>query len=87
MVLPSAWKDRLGHLEVIDTIQFETARQDTVQGEICGPVRIQIEGFRPIYSEVVFVEMRSSDGVYDGYPNVPLPVVDPAAALSWLTSE
>ncbi|MGH9255732.1 MAG: hypothetical protein ACRD3C_14320 [Vicinamibacterales bacterium] len=23
----------------------------------------------------------------DGYPNAPLPVIDPAAALSWLTQE
>ena len=23
----------------------------------------------------------------DGYPNPPLPVIDPAAALSWLTPE
>jgi hypothetical protein len=23
----------------------------------------------------------------DGYPNAPLPVIDPAGALSWLTSE
>jgi predicted aspartyl protease len=60
MVLPNTWKDRLGHLEVLDTIT-----QDTIQGEVCGPVKIQIEGFRPIYSEVVFVEMRPSDGVYE----------------------
>jgi hypothetical protein len=48
VVLPSAWKDRLGGLEVIDTIALETATQEIVSGEIHGPVRIQREGFRPI---------------------------------------
>ena len=42
MVLPSAWKERLGGLETIQTVDLETAAQETVQGEICGPVRIQI---------------------------------------------
>src|SRR5262245_5205116 len=65
MVLPSAWKDRLGELELIETIQLETATQDTVRGEIWGPVRIQVEGFRHIYNEVMFVDMNPEDGIYE----------------------
>lgn len=65
MVLPDAWKDRLGDLEVVQTISLETATQDTVEGEIRGPVRIQIEGFRPIFNEVLFVEMNPEDGIYE----------------------
>lgn len=65
MVLPSAWKDRLGDLEVIDEISLETATQETVKGEVRGPVRIQIEGFRPIFNEVLFVEMKPEDGIYE----------------------
>jgi predicted aspartyl protease len=65
MVLPNAWKDRLGDLEVIDTISLETATQETVEGEIRGPVRIQIEGVRPIFNEVLFVEMKPEDGIYE----------------------
>jgi predicted aspartyl protease len=65
MVLPSAWKDRLGDLDVLDTISLETATQETVKGEICGPVRIQIEGFRPIFNEVLFIEMKPEDGMYE----------------------
>ena len=65
LVLPSAWKDRLGTLDTLQTIDLETATQDIVQGEVCGPVRIQIEGFRPIYNEVVFVEMHPEDGQYE----------------------
>jgi len=65
MVLPSAWKDRLGDLVSIGAIELETATQETVMGEVCGPVRIQIEGFRPIFSEVLFVEMKPEQGEYE----------------------
>jgi predicted aspartyl protease len=65
MILPDVWRDRLGDLEEIDTLELETATQKTVQGVICGPVRIQIEGFRPIYNEVCFVNMESKDGSYE----------------------
>jgi predicted aspartyl protease len=40
MVLPNAWKDRLGDLEAIDNISLETATQETVEGQVRGPVRI-----------------------------------------------
>jgi hypothetical protein len=30
-----------------------------------GPVCIRIEGFRPIFNEVLFVEMKPADGIYD----------------------
>jgi hypothetical protein len=36
-----------------------------VDGEICGPVKIQIEGFRPIFSEVLFIKMHPSDSTYE----------------------
>jgi len=65
MVLPSAWRDRLGELDEIATIELETATQQIVSGKICGPVRIQIEGFRPIYNEVLFVDMSPEDGEYE----------------------
>ena len=65
MVLPVAWKDRLGNLQTGGRIELETATQETVMGEVCGPVRIQVEGFRQIFSEVMFVEMKPADGIYD----------------------
>jgi hypothetical protein len=65
MVLPNAWKDRLGDLEIVSTISLETAIQEAVEGEIRGPVRIQLEGFRPIFNEVLFVEMNPEDGIYE----------------------
>lgn len=65
MVLPKAWKERLGSLESMETIQMETATQELITGELCGPVRIQIEGFRPIYSEVAFADMQPQNGDYE----------------------
>jgi hypothetical protein len=65
MVLPSAWKNRLGKLGAGTEIEVETATQETIRAEVCGPVRIQIEGFRPIFNEVAFVEMKPADGDYE----------------------
>ena len=65
MVLPSAWKDRLGKFEALAEIEVETATQETVTAEVCGPVRIQIEGFRAIFSEVAFVEMNPERGEFE----------------------
>jgi hypothetical protein len=65
MVLPSAWKGQLGNLEFSTEIKVETATQETINAEVRGPVRIQIEGFRPISSEVAFVEMNPVDGEYE----------------------
>ena len=83
MVLPAAWRDRLGDLEELDEIELETATQESIKGLICGPVRIQIEGFRPVFSEVVFVEMRPDDGDYEpliGY----IPLEQSQAAVDML---
>ena len=59
------WRDRLGELDEITTVPLETATQETVEGKICGPVRIQIEGFRPIYNEVLFIDMKPENGEYE----------------------
>jgi predicted aspartyl protease len=65
MVLPSAWKNRLGKLAFLTEIEVETATQERVVAEVCGPVRIQIEGFRAILNEVAFVEMNPDCGEYE----------------------
>lgn len=65
MILPSAWRDRLGKLEEIETVSVQTATQQIVEGKIHGPVRIQVEGFRPIYNEVLFIDMAPEDGAYE----------------------
>jgi predicted aspartyl protease len=65
MVLPRAWKDRLGNLATVRHIECETATQQVVDAEVCGPVEIRLEGFKPIYGEVLFLDMEPEDGVYE----------------------
>ena len=62
LALPAAWKDRLGKLGSTEEVRIETATQDTFPAEVAGPVRIEIEGFRPVYSEVLFVDMHPEAG-------------------------
>ena len=64
-VLPRAWKERLGSLPSSSVVEMETADQRAVPSEVCGPVRIEVEGFRPIFSEVAFLDMHPTDGVYE----------------------
>ncbi len=65
MTLPSAWKDRLGELDTVATVDVETANQSTIKGEICGPVTIEVEGFRYVYGEVMFIDMVPNEGRYE----------------------
>lgn len=65
LTLPNAWREKFGKLEVLREIDLETANQTVVQGEICGPVKIRVEGFKPIFAEVLFIEMQSPDGRYE----------------------
>ena len=83
LTLPATWKDQLGQFASSQTVEMETATQDTMTGEVCGPVRIEIEGFRLIYSEVLFIAMHPEDGVYEplvGY----LPLEQSQAAVDML---
>ena len=65
MIPPLAWKDRLGQFEFSFEVEVETAAQETAKAELCGPVQIQVEGFRPIFNEVVFLDMRPTNGIYE----------------------
>jgi hypothetical protein len=79
LVLPSAWKPRLGAFEVFKVLPSETATGELIDGEICGPVKLEVEGFRPISTEVMFIEMQPVEGRYEpllGYiPLEQIPVV------------
>ena len=65
LVLPRAWKERLEPLPASQAVEMETADQRTVTSEVCGPVRIEVEGFRPVFSEVAFLDMQPTDGEYE----------------------
>jgi len=58
LVLPLAWKEDLGDLELVASADLETADQRIVDADIYGPVWIQIDGFRRIIDEAIFVEME-----------------------------
>ncbi len=62
---PPPGADRLGDLQEFGVVELETATQRVVTGTACGPVRVQIEGFRAIVTEVLFVEMQPEDGTYE----------------------
>jgi len=83
MTLPSAWRERFGDLEQIRVVELETATQATTEGAVCGPVRLEIEGFPPIFTEVVFIEMEPDHGEYEpliGY----IPLEQSQAAVDML---
>lgn len=66
LTLPTAWRDRLGKLTRLDTVAVETATQAVVNGDICGPVLLRMgDDFRPVLTEVLFIEMEPSDGHYE----------------------
>lgn len=83
LALPNAWRPRLGTLHTIREIDCETATQDLVKASVCGPVEIHIEGFDPVYGEVLFLDMHPSDGLYEpllGY----IPLEQSQAAVDML---
>jgi len=65
LTLPAAWRERLGDLQELGTVDVETATQKIVSGIVCGPVKVQVEGFRAVATEVLFLEMEPQDGQYE----------------------
>lgn len=65
LTLPTAWKERFGTFDSENEVALQTATRETVIGTVCGPASITIEGFRSIFSEVLFVDMIPSEGEYE----------------------
>ena len=61
LILPQAWKERLGNFRRSETVELQMANGEVLRGEACWPVEIEIEGFRPVANEVVFLEMEEGD--------------------------
>ena len=61
LILPSAWKERLGEFKRSEAVELLLASREVVRGEACGPVEIRIEGFRPVLNEVIFVDMGAGE--------------------------
>src|SRR2546427_7916067 len=57
LMLPRAWKERLGALQITRTVGMVAAGQRVVSGEVFGPGTIQNDGHLPGSSEVTFVDI------------------------------
>ena len=65
LTLPTAWRSRLGRLQTLDTVDVETANQTTITREIRGPVLLRFGGFRPVWTEALFIDMEPAHGRYE----------------------
>ncbi len=65
LTLPHAWKERFGKFSSEETVELQTATQEIVKGTVCGPVKIKVEGFRAIYNEILFLDMKPNNGEYE----------------------
>ena len=61
LILPLAWKERFGTFRHSEPVELQLANREVVRGEACGPVRIRMEGFRPIFNEAIFLESEEGD--------------------------
>ena len=64
LIMPSGWKGRLGEFKHSAPIELRTANGKVLQGETCWPVKIEIDGFRPVSNEVVFLDMGDDEAAH-----------------------
>jgi predicted aspartyl protease len=79
LVLPAKWKERLGELRQTERVVLQLTNKGTVEGEIFGPIEVEIEGFRPVFTEALFVPMQESDGSYEALVGYTVLEMIPAA--------
>ncbi len=65
LVLPRVWREPLEPLTTIRIVELETADQRVIEGEVAGPVSIEIEGFDRVFNEATFIDMELADGGYE----------------------
>ena len=65
LILPRAWKERLGDFLRSEPVELQLANGEVVRGESCWPVEIKIEGFRPVANEVVFMDAEEDDDIQE----------------------
>ncbi len=65
LILPVSWKARLGEFGRSEPVELQLANQEVVRGEACWPVEIEIDGFRPISNEVVFLDCLHEDDDFE----------------------
>ena len=62
LILPGGWKERLGQFDYTEAVELQLANGEVVRGEAAAPARIDIEGFRPVYNEVIFLDSDAESG-------------------------
>ena len=62
LTLPLVWKEDFGRFNTEEKVDLQTATQEVVQGIVCGPVHIKVEGFRAVYNEILFLDMEPNGG-------------------------
>ena len=66
IILPKEWKEKLGKPVSCEPIELELANGQVIKGETCSPFKIQVENFRSVFNEVIFMEMeKGRDGKYE----------------------
>ncbi len=65
LTLPSEWAKRLGDLPYVEKVEMVTATGEVIDGEMRGPLRLYIGNFRPLHTDVLFVDMEDEDGEYE----------------------
>ena len=65
LILPAAWKARLGEFLRSEPVELQLANQEVVRGEACWPVEIEIDGFRPISNEVIFLDCLNDEDDFE----------------------
>ena len=61
LILPAAWKERLGRFKRSEAVELSMANREVVRGEACSPVEVKIEGLRSVSNEVIFVDMKPEE--------------------------
>ena len=67
LILPAAWQSRLGSFPREDGVELVLDNGEVVRGAACAPVEIEIERFRPVVNEAVFVETEGEEEPLLGY--------------------
>lgn len=65
LTLPLAWRDKLGEMDDVRRVTAQVADQRSVEAQIAGPVRIQIENFPAAYTEILFLDMGDAPERYE----------------------
>ena len=65
LVLPVAWREQLGPFPHREAVELEMADQRIASAEVSGPLYIQVDGFRKVVGEAVFVDMQPGQRGYE----------------------